>query len=208
MDTFITYDRFRSNTNVHEISAIHPSVLYHSLKTFIDTFTDAKRFESAHLLLPSHGTLKSLSLMKTFGLPKIDLYNSVGIEMSKIYYSVQFHNIDKALALLYDEPQAILSILWKFKFIDPVSRQIIPSQEKIPILDERVANSQIYTRLSKTKSTISPWFALPFAEMNDLNRLYIEQIKSSLPFKLSDKSWRKWHLSKNGNWIPRMLNVS
>jgi hypothetical protein len=208
MDTFITYDRLRSNTNVHEISAIHPSVLYHSLKTFIDTFTNAKRFESAYLLLPSQGNLKSLSLMKTFGLPKIDLYDSVGIAMSKFYYSVQFHNVDKALELLYDEPRAILSILWRFKFIDPVSKQLIPGQEKIPIIDERVANSQIYTRLSGAKSTISPWFAFPFADMNDYNRVYIEQIMSSLPFKLSDKSWRKWHLSKNGNWIPRMLNVS
>jgi hypothetical protein len=72
-----------------------------------------------------------------------------------MYYSVQFYNIDKALELLYDEPQAILSILWKFKFIDPVSRQVIPSQEMIPILDERVVNSQIYTRLSGAKSTIS-----------------------------------------------------
>jgi hypothetical protein len=207
MDTFITYDRLRSNTSVHEVSSIQPSVLYHNLKTFVDTFTDADRFESAHLLLPSQGTLKSLSLMKTFGLPKIDLYNSVGIGMSKIYYSVRFHNIDKALTLLYEEPQAILSILWKFKFIDPVSRRIIPNQEKIPILDERVVNSQIYTRLSTTKSTISPWFAFPFADMTDLNRLYIEQIKSNLPFKLSDKSWRKWHLSKNGNWIPRTMVI-
>jgi hypothetical protein len=78
----------------------------------------------------------------------------------------------------------------------------------IPILDERVVNSQIYTRLSGAKSTISSWFAFPFAEMNDHNRFYIEQIKSSLPSKLSDKSWRKWHLAKNGNWISRMLNVS
>jgi hypothetical protein len=134
---------------------MQPSVLYNYLKTFIDTLTDAKRYESAHLLLPSHGNLKSLSLIKTFGVPKIDLYNSVGIDMSKMYYSVQFYNIDKALELLYDEPQAILSILWKFKFIDPVSRQVIPSQEMIPILDERVVNSQIYTRLSGAKSTIS-----------------------------------------------------
>src|SRR5205085_6127695 len=101
--------------------------------------------------------------------------------MSKIYYSVKVHNIDKALNLLNDEPKAILSILWKFKFIDPISRQIIPNQEMIPILDERVVNSQIYTRLCKTKSTMSPWLAFPFAEINDLNRHYVDKIKNSLP---------------------------
>jgi hypothetical protein len=64
MNAFITYDILRSRTNVHEVSSIQPSVLHRNLKTFIDIYTDAKGFESAHLLLPSQGTLKSLSLIK------------------------------------------------------------------------------------------------------------------------------------------------
>ena len=208
MDTFITYDRLRSNTNVHEISSIQPTTLYHNLKAFLDTLTDCKQFESARLLLPSQGTLKSLSHIKAFGLPKIDLYKSVGVDLSRIYFNVKFHDIEKALELLNDEPKAIVSILWRFRFIDPISREVIPNQEMIPIIDERVVNSQIYCRLSGTKSTISPWLAFPFSEINDLNRTYIENIQKSLPFKLSDKSWRIWHLSKKGNWIPRLLNNS
>ena len=179
MDTFITYDRLASNTSVHEISSIEPSVLYHNLKTFIETFTDSIRFESAHLLFPPQKSLKCLSYIKAFGIPKIDLHNSVGVDMSKIYYSVKEHNISKALKLLKDHPKAILSILWKFKFIDPISRQVIPNQEMIPIVDERVGNSQIYTRLSQTRSTVSPWFVFPFSEIDDLNRIYFDKIKNS-----------------------------
>ena len=58
MNAFITYDRLRSRTNVHEVSSTQPSVLYHSLKTFIDTFTDAKRFEFAHLLSVAFGFMQ------------------------------------------------------------------------------------------------------------------------------------------------------
>lgn len=157
------------------------------------------------MLLPSQNLLKHLSFIKIFDLPKIDLYNSTGTTTSKLYYNITPQTIHKAIAQLSSQPEAIVSIMWQFKFVDPISKQIIPNQDLLPIIDERVVNSQLYVRLSQAQCTISPWFAFPFATINHSTKLYIEAIKNNLPFKLSDNSWRQWHLSKNGNWIPRLL---
>lgn len=199
INSFITYDRLRSNTDVHQLTTIHPPELYHSLQTFINTFTNSKIFTSASLLLPPQNLLTHLSFIKTFGLPKIDLYNSTATNTSKLYYNITPHTIHRAITLLLSQPEAIVSIMWQFKFVDPISKQIIPNQDLLPIVDERVINSQMYVRLSQTKCTISPWFAFPFSTINDSTKFYIDAIKNNLPFKLSDNSWRQWHLSNNGN---------
>ncbi len=121
MNTFITYNRLRSSNSVHEVSPLKPSVLYENLKDFIAEFTNAKRYESAHLLLPKQKISKSLAHIITFGHPRLDLYNSMGFDFSCIYYNVNERRIYQALRLLDNEPAKTLSIMWRFKFIDPES---------------------------------------------------------------------------------------
>ena len=180
--------------------------MYKALSDFITEFTNVKKYNAAHLLLPKESRLSSLSHIITFGFPKLDLYGSLGLDFSRVYYNVNEGKIYDALKLVDNEPGKTLSIKWKFKFVDPVSRQILPKQELIPIVDDRVSNSQIYVRLSAVNSTISPWFAFPFENINEENKIFLDKLKQHLPFGMSDKSWRKWQLSKNGNWVPRNLD--
>jgi hypothetical protein len=206
MNAFISYDRLRSSDTVHQISATPPTLLYSRITEFIETFTDAATFESASLILPPMKIFAALAPVRIFGLPKINFYKSLGVNASRIYYTVDSRKIKNALQFLDENSHAILAIQWKFKFVDVVSRQPLPDQELIPIMDERISNSQLYVRFSQSKSTVSPWFAFPFSELNDTNRHYIDKIINSPIFNFSEKSWRKWQLTKNGKWIPRKLH--
>ena len=64
----------------------------------------------------------------------------------------------------------------------------------------------MYLRISE-KSTVSVWFAFPFEEIHQCEKEFIEDLKLNLPFKISDKHWRIWKYSKEGNWIARKIEI-
>lgn len=99
-----------------------------------------------------------------------------------------------------------LNFKWNFYFKDPKTKLELSNQKLIPEIDFRMKNSQIYLRISE-KSTISVWFAFPFEEINKYEKEYIENLKTNLPFKMSDKHWRIWKYSQNGNWIARKIEL-
>ncbi len=84
---------------------------------------------------------------------------------------------------------------------------MLKGQEHIPMLGMAHENSRIYLRLAK-KSTMSVWFAWPFAEMDRDSKAYISSMAQYLPFKFSDKHWRIWKRSKKGNWISHVLDIN
>ena len=123
-------------------------------------------------------------------------------------WTVKNKKIDAAFEALQLSDALTTMFLWKFKFVHPKTNRPLEGQDAIPVLDERVHNSQIYFRGAR-RSTVSAWFTLPFSSFAEAVD-YFRPFSELLPFKPSAKHWRIWKCSKNGNWSPRHLerNVS
>ncbi len=122
--------------------------------------------------------------------------------------SVSSGKVRDILNLLRISDKYTFATTWKFHFKDPDNNIVLPGQNDIPTIEDRLFNSQIHLRLSKNKSTISAWFTFPFGDLTQEMSEYIESVENALPFKFSKESWRQWSLSKNGNWTPRRIEIN
>lgn len=204
MNTFISYQGLPLNSGgAHKISTKEGNTIYKSTLSFLDTFTSEINLEYINLTLKKpEGSVKSIysflpKLILKFGIPKS--YSN------GITWSLNRNKIDEALELCVDEHLTI-SFLWDFKFKNPTTNEIIPHQDKIPLLDFRLKNSRIYLRISNY-STISVWFAFPFDTIEANEKEYIMALQEYLPFKFSNKHWQIWKKSKNSNWVPRKFEM-
>lgn len=217
MNRFISYDGLPiSSGGAHSVNKRLPLENYNKTVKFLEQFGDKTFPESIELELyqsdkNEYSTLKLVpKLSLKFGFPK---FRSGG-RLKSWYWNLTEKDIQNgfdALELNKKLPKnslgpITLSFLWNFKFKDPKTNQNLPNQEKIPELDFRIQNSRIYLRTSN-KSTISVWFALPFEQLGSYESEYISNLKSLLPFKVSEKHWRVWKKSDKGNWTPRKLEI-
>ena len=199
MDTFISYDGLPiASGGAHSISSLSPIEVYGCLVKFLDACTNRPSPQTGLLLNSSAGNVKLVwQLTKTFGLPKWDIH---GVPQ-QWEWRVKDTKINAAFDALQLSDALTITFLWKFKFAHPDTKRPLEGQDNIPVLDERVHNSQIYFRGSR-KSTVSAWFTLPFSSFTEAAD-YFEPFSELLPFKPSTKHWRIWIRSKNGNWSPR-----
>ncbi|QNR24541.1 hypothetical protein [Croceimicrobium hydrocarbonivorans] len=217
MKRFLSYEGLPIKSGgAHSVSRESPKVNYEKTLGFLNLFADNIKAESVELTLyksknKEYSVLNLLTeLTIKFGIPKTK--NDGWLKSWT--WSLKDENIQKGFEMLElnkDLPKnpvgpITLNFCWNFLFKDPKTNQVLPNQELIPVLDFRVKNSRIYLRLSQ-ESTISVWFAFPFARIDKYESAFIGELKSKLPFKASDKHWRMWEKSSNGNWIPRKIEI-
>jgi hypothetical protein len=209
MKAFITYDRLNAGQNVHSISKCSPKKLLTQIQTFLDTFTNCQKAEYSTLYIAKSNLRDLFSYSVNFGILGVDISGLKSLKKGALYFKIPEKKTDFAITILEQNIDSLLSIKWQFLFIDNISRDLLPNQDKIPILDERAGKySWIYARISHRESTISPCFAFPYPDVGDINRTYILELQKHLPFQFSENSWRKWQLSSKGNWYSRSINGS
>ena len=222
MDTFITYEGLPVNSGgAHSLGKKTVESIYSDTLSFLRNFTNCYKPVELDLTFyssqdNSYKTLPILwNLGKTFGVPS---FHSWDIGTCKQFYyrwKLKPKQIPKGFELLNiykdlppnDYGPIVLSSKWHFQFLDEHTRELLTGQDKIPIIDFRQQNSQLYLRLGQ-KSTISAWFAFPFSSIDDSAYRYLTTLIKQLPFKPSDKHWRIWRLSKNGNWTPSKIEIN
>lgn len=217
MNRFISYEGLPINSGgAHSLGKQTALENYTQTIQFLNRFADTNKPINIELILyqsekKQYDTLKLIAKLSwKFGIPKFKndgLLNSWSWKLSEneIEKGFEIFKLNKEFPENSKEP-LVLSFLWYFSFIDPKTKQILPNQEKIPELDFRLKNSRIYLRTSN-KSTISVWFAFPFEQLGKYETEYINDLKSCLPFKLSEKHWRIWKKSEKGNWIPNKTDI-
>lgn len=220
LKTFISYEgKPITGGGAHMLGKKHFLEIYDQTRQFLDDFTTNNQVQNPTLTLYSsqQGTYKTAPilwrLVKTFGIPS---YNWWKLAHTQHFFTwkLNIRSIDKAIALLQqynDLPKndfgpLTLSLYWQFHFIDPNTKTIFPHQELLPEIDFRQKNSQIYLRLGQ-RSSASVWFAFPFSKIEQPEKKYLSALVKKLPFKPSDKYWRIWQRSNNGNWIPKVLDL-
>ncbi|GAA4314037.1 hypothetical protein GCM10023149_10040 [Mucilaginibacter gynuensis] len=147
-----------------------------------------------------------LYLIRNFGLPVWSQTNYLSTSEFVWKFYVRKKHINKALDIENKFANVTLSAMWRFKFINPETGKLLHDQDSIPVVDNRIHNSQIYLRLSKD-ITVSLWFTLPFADLNDEAVEYIKLLKVSLPVHVSNNHWKIWKFSKD-HLTSRKLNIS
>jgi hypothetical protein len=222
MDKFITYEGLPVNSGgSHSLGKKKVEIIYADTLRFLKTFTDTDIPTNIDLIFYSSqtGTYKTLpniwKLIRIFGIPHYDSWKLRNIRQHFFTWKLKYSDCNKAFKVLDDLLKLptngygpiVFSFYWKFNFVDPVSKKVLEGQDKIPVIDFRQHNSQLYLRLGQ-RSTISVWFAFPFQELNEKNREYISSVSTALPFKPSDKNWRLWRKSKTDNWNPQILDIN
>ncbi|HEY2582972.1 MAG TPA: hypothetical protein VGI43_14250 [Mucilaginibacter sp.] len=207
MKSFISYDGLPiSSGGAHHIRSKHPKLIYESLINFLDIYADVLDAD-AHLELKKFKWSNIIKYSLKFGIPEFDWNNFLANGQKSVRWRVYQKGVDFLIENSSSHQDLRLCILWKFQFVNTITREVLPNQTKIPVIDFRQHNSQLYLRLSQDSSTVSAWFTLPFEDLTTENLNYIDGIRNILPFKLSNKSWRFWTLSKNHHWIPKKISI-
>lgn len=183
--------------------AVLADEIYDSLSKFTSILTSTNK--PHRLIIEFNSTINSdASKFKTIwklilacGLPKLSISEYFSTKQLKWHWPLRTGSINKAMKLQQQYQNITFSALWCFYFTDPNSKEVLPGQDSIPVIDVRLKNSQIYWRHGKT-SSISLWFTLPFKEFDDQAINYIKLLHANLPVKLSRHHWRLWRNSKNG----------
>lgn len=192
MRNFITYEGLPiSSGGAHKINGFPAKDIYHTLSTFVFSLTTA--VAPVYVILES-GKF-SWKLVKMFGIPKWSTSNYLSSRKSKWIWHLSPERVFKAIELIEYNKHIALGVMWRFKFKDSTTGEILPGQEEFPTIDDRMHNSQIYWRHAEN-ATIAVWFALPFESLDEVALRYIKLLQTHLPIKLSKHHWRMWHQSK------------
>jgi hypothetical protein len=222
MDRFISYEGLPINSGgSHSLGKKSVDKIYSDTLEFLHQFTNCSQPIESQLIFYSsqNGSYKTAptlwQLVKSFGIPSCNIWNLAKIRQHFFTWKLQRGGIEMAFKCLHTfsnlpENQygpIVLSLKWHFQFIDPLTKEVLEGQDKIPVVDSRQYNSQIHLRLGQ-KSTISAWLTLPFSELDDDSKKYIKSMTNQLPFYPSDKHWRLWKKSKKENWVPQVIDIN
>lgn len=209
MNAFISYDGLPINSGgAHTISGKKHEVVFDQLSEFIFKYTTASSPVQSNLLVDQPNFAAVVKNSYLLGLPTFDFPNYLANGQRSVSWSVSSRKVRDIITLLGISDRYTFITTWKFHFKYPDSNLVLPGQNLIPTIDERLYNSQIHLRLSKNKSTVSAWFTFPFSDLTKETLEYIEGVENALPFKFSRKTWRHWSLSKNGNWTPKRIEIN
>lgn len=208
MKAFITYEGLPLKSGgAHHLGAKPASQVYASILNFLESYADTKFARSVYIELSEFSLKNLFKYSLKLGIPSFSWVSYPKIGLKVTYHMLSNKKLERYLDFISNHDEMTLCVLWHFKFIDPNSRELLPGQTEIPVLDFRMQNSQLYLRSSSIKSTASVWFAFPFEELAEDNLTYIDGIQKTLPFKFSKHSLRLWKRSKNDNWIPSKISV-
>jgi hypothetical protein len=210
MDSFMLYNGLpvgsggghRVNKNFLEV--------YTSISFFLEQYSNNPDSYNVDIIFaPGHngsGLKMFCRLCKHFGFPRWAFCQYIATKNSSFAWFVGKGNLNKAMQLTDNFPGLTLSIAWRFRFTDPVSKLMLPEQDKIPVIDKRMFNSQVYLR-SGNPATVSVWFTIPFNPVSNADVAYLKLIKRDFPIKLSTKHWKIWKKSKKGTWASKNVDI-
>ncbi|ATP55627.1 hypothetical protein CPT03_03660 [Pedobacter ginsengisoli] len=206
MKAFITYEGLPLNSGgAHQLPAKPLTEVCASMLNFLQLYTDTQGADRVRVQLVDFSFRNIIKYSLRFGFPSFDWNNYLANGIKDTYWNVYLRKIEYYVDQIVSHRELGLSVYWRFNFIDPRTRRVLPGQSELPVLDARLENSRVYLWLSATKSTASVWFAFPFDHLTDDNLKYIEGIQETLPFKFSKRFWRLWNKSDNGKWIPKKI---
>jgi len=207
LKSFILYDGLPIKSGGgHRLNKHSNEDILGSIKNFIATYTNSE-VQHVGISMPEFRWAQFLKHCHRFGIPSFNWWSYWEIRKNLVSWTASPNILDNEVGLLEANDNVVLTVTWRFYFVDPHTGALLPKQELIPVVDERKPRSEVYLRLSKLDKTASVWFALPFEEINQENLDYIEALQNALPFKFSSKNWKVYKHSKNNNWFPRKLEI-
>lgn len=217
MKAFISYEGLPIKSGgAHTLNNKNQEEDYKKILAFLSSFTHIKAEEIELAVYESaqkkYSVIKYLfKLTFIFGIPKMrndGFLKSWSWNLSKknIEKGFEFLQLNKQLPNNPFGPIS-LNFKWNFYFKDSKNNEILPNQNLIPNIDNRIKNSQIYLRISQ-KTTISVWFAFPFEKITDNEKEYFKNLNLNLPFNFSNNHWKLWKISSNGNWKSQKIEFN
>lgn len=221
MNTFVSYEGLPVNSGgAHGLGKKSAREAYNQTSRFLKLYTDSSFPQHISLTLYKSDSFDfrkiKWKLMKKYGFfPQRNVWDFGDARQKLWTWTLTSNKIEEGLKVLeeyatlpeHEYGPITLSILWHFKFVDPETKQRISGQELIPIFDERIHNSRALLTL-KNSSKLAVWFAFPFDGEDKWFTSYIKDLVKYLPFKPSDKHWRQWRKSSNGNWKPSKVEIN
>ena len=107
-----------------------------------------------------------------------------------------------------------LSYKLEFAFRSPVSGEVLPFQRQEDYLNfegdyERFLGRSVLAVDFSAQSYASAFFSFPFEEWSREASELATFIQADLPFRISDKRWKRWSLTKSGQtYVGRKVAVS
>jgi hypothetical protein len=221
MDRFVSYEGLPTNSGgAHGLGKKTIREAYNQTNDFLSMFTDNAAPRTVSLILYKADTFDfrkiKWQLMKKYGFfPRSETWNFGDTKQRLWTWYLNPDKIEDGLSLLEEQKHLpehqygplTLNILWHFRFIYPGTKERLPNQELIPVLDERIQNSRALLTL-KPKSTLSVWFAFPFDNQDKKFKDYMDSFIKHLPFIPSDKHWRLWKKGNSGDWRPTKIDIN
>jgi hypothetical protein len=124
--------------------------------------------------------------------------------------------VDLLQPIPVEVPFGILAVTYKisFRFLHPTSRATMPFQQQEDYLNRegdyyRYLGSTYLEAVFSDRHAVSVFFSLPFATWNEEVATFVRSIQNELPFRISERRWKRWHLNKQGtNYVGRRIAVS
>jgi hypothetical protein len=107
-----------------------------------------------------------------------------------------------------------LSYKLEFAFRSPASGEVLPFQRQEDYLNfegdyERFLGRSVLAVEFSAQSYASAFFSFPFEEWSNEARELVRFIQAELPFRISEKRWKRWSLTKSGQtYVGRKVAVS
>jgi hypothetical protein len=107
-----------------------------------------------------------------------------------------------------------LSYKLEFAFRSPISGEVLPFQSQQDYLNyegdyERFLGRSVLAVDLSAQSYASAFFSFPFEEWSSDAAELARSIQAELPFRISEKRWKRWTLTKSGQtYVGRKLAVS
>lgn len=89
----------------------------------------------------------------------------------------------------------------EFRFVQMARRLPLPFQEQADYLNAEVEHNRFLgmsflIAMFSSRHVVSSFFPLPFENWNEDAAAYVRFVQAELPFRISDKRWKRWHLNK------------
>ncbi len=197
-----------------------------ALERFRQTCTDAENPILVRVDLrnaPQHAGVVEIArrrLLQEFGEPTADFGRHPGGTSNWFLTQPQLHPalriVDDMQPIPIGDVFGILCVSYKieFRFLQRSSRLPLPFQEQADYLNaeveyNRFLGASFLIAEFSTRHVVSSFFSLPFEDWNDDAAAYIRFLQAELPFRISDKRWKRWHLNNaSTNYVGRKIAVS
>jgi hypothetical protein len=135
MKAFITYEGLPLNSGgAHQLVAKPPTEVYASMLNFLQLHTDTKGADRVTVQLKDFSYRNIIKYSLKFGLPSFDWNNYLANGMKDVSWNVYLRKIDYYVDQIVQHQELGLSVYWRFNFIDPHTKKVLPGQSELPTI--------------------------------------------------------------------------